>query len=258
MPDDTFQSLLGIYRQGYRDNSNGFHPQVVAGKIASALDQMAQLAAAADVLEAKAAAGVYATAGSFLRDADGLSALLGAQRDLIAGLCQTAKAEDTQKITSAGLLYQPNLKAAATVQEQVDATLLSQLDQLQAKIGKAFKETAAALPVGPDGPPPIPPPLPGFEQRMKEFFLRAWPEEATGLGGEEGLARMIQAGIGKAKSYQLAAEDEIGRFLLASVVLGPDFDRQSWAQAILNDSALSSMDKIDRVQDAAINRLASP
>jgi len=258
MPDDTFQSLLGIYRQGYRDNSNGFHPQEVAGKIASALDQLAQLAAAADTLEAKAAAGVYATAGSFLRDADGLSSLLGAQRDLIAGLCQTAKAADTQKIASAGLLYQPNLKAAATVQEQVDATLLAQLDQLQAKIGKAFREAAAALPVGPDGPPPIPPPPPSFEQRMKEFFLRAWPEEATGLGGEDGLARVIQAGIGKAKSYQLTAEDEIGRFLLASVVLGPDFDRQAWAQAILTDSALSGMDKIDRVQDAAINRLASP
>jgi hypothetical protein len=80
--------------------------------------------------------------------------------------------------------------------------------------------------------------VPSFDDRVAEHLHEFFPEQCQHLGAD-GLKQAIDYGIGRAASYGLETERDIGTFLELMFTFGVDFDTQlSWATAILNDAAV--------------------
>lgn len=252
---DTYEKLFGIYRDQYAAASNKFHPLDAASAIAAALDKLGALAAQADQLIAAKGSSAYPTASSFKAAADSQTVVLLAQLGPLKGAVEGAKSADATKIKLAAAIDQVGLSKDAQAQQAADATLIGNAGKLVQSIEAGF---AAALASYDGKPPPTPPPDPAleaFKADMVDFFLRAWPKESAERGGATGLPKLVDDGTAAALSYGIAEEDDLRRFLLLALLLGPGFDKQSWAQVILTNAKLGPDEKVAQLEDASAKQL---
>lgn len=91
-----------------------------------------------------------------------------------------------------------------------------------------------------------------FENEMVAYFQKHYPDDARRLG-EEGLRKLIRSGVERARSYEMARECDVARFVQFLIALRPDFDTAKdcdWVRAILTDRRLLAPDKLDRIAGA--------
>lgn len=95
-----------------------------------------------------------------------------------------------------------------------------------------------------------------FVERVSAMLERHWPQASR----EAGLREFVEAGIQKAKSYEIINELDMARFLNLQMALGRDFEadpRYPWAPIILEEDAFTGTRKVERLCDFAREALAA-
>jgi hypothetical protein len=73
-----------------------------------------------------------------------------------------------------------------------------------------------------------------FEGRVVEHVARCFPDRLATLG-EDGLRRMIRAGVERAGVHGVVAARDVCKFIDLMLVFGVNFDRErEWAREILD------------------------
>ena len=88
-----------------------------------------------------------------------------------------------------------------------------------------------------------------FADEMLAYFRQHYPRESAGLG-EDGLRKLIDEGVEKAKTYYIYREVDVARYLQFMVAIRRDFDdcpELPWAHEILTSERLLAPDKLDRI-----------
>lgn len=92
-----------------------------------------------------------------------------------------------------------------------------------------------------------------FRRRLKEKLLEDYPEDSEALG-EDKLDVVIDQGIERARSYGIAAEDDIGLYFDIMFNLAYNFDtnpKYPWAGPILRNPTLTAEEKLRQVSGLA-------
>lgn len=79
-----------------------------------------------------------------------------------------------------------------------------------------------------------------FERRVAEHVHRRWRRDATA----EAVLTEVRQAIARATQRGLQAENEIVAFTDLLFALGPAFEQQPWAAAILDDASLSAAERV--------------
>ena len=89
-----------------------------------------------------------------------------------------------------------------------------------------------------------------FEDRMVAHIKEFFPEHFAAIK-EEGARELIRYGIQRSATYGITAERDVCKYVDVQIVAGPDYDKQPWANALLNPHyrALPA-DRINAVLDA--------
>jgi hypothetical protein len=91
-------------------------------------------------------------------------------------------------------------------------------------------------------------PLLEFEARLMAHLWRNFGAQLEGCSAEQ-VGNLVREGLRKARRYEIASRTNVRRFVEHMVGLGPEFDEEPWAQAILASSRFRETDKLDRIDD---------
>lgn len=91
-------------------------------------------------------------------------------------------------------------------------------------------------------------PLLEFEARLTLHLERNFGAKLEDLSPDQ-VENLVREGMRKARLYGIASRTNVRRFVEHMVGLGPEFDEQPWAQAILAATQLREADKLDRIDD---------
>ena len=94
-----------------------------------------------------------------------------------------------------------------------------------------------------------------FDQRAFQHLWQHCPDECA-RAGEQAIRAMIPPGRERAAAYGLLASADVLRFLSACLVMGPGFEAEPRAQAILTDPSLAPAAKMDAIDAHVIRHLA--
>jgi hypothetical protein len=93
-----------------------------------------------------------------------------------------------------------------------------------------------------------------FEDRMVRHLTQSFPAQfkrlAPPTSGDETVRALIRQGIGKAASYDITSERDVGRFIEVMVAIDPRFDEPGvldWARQILREKILSPPARMDLI-----------
>jgi len=96
-----------------------------------------------------------------------------------------------------------------------------------------------------------------FRRRLRETLREDYPEDCEELGDDR-LAVVLNDGIGRARSYGIQTEEDIGLYFDVMFNLAYNFDtnrKYPWAAKILKDTALTAEDKLRQVSALAQEEL---
>ncbi len=91
-------------------------------------------------------------------------------------------------------------------------------------------------------------PLLEFEARLTTHLCRNFSPQLEGCSVEQ-VENLVREGLRKAQRYEIASRTNVRRFVEHMVGLGPGFDEEPWAQAILASTRFRETDKLDRIDD---------
>jgi hypothetical protein len=98
-----------------------------------------------------------------------------------------------------------------------------------------------------------------FEDRMLVRLEKFFPQHFTALG-EEKTRFLVQFGVERAKTYSIASERDVCKYIDLMVSFGVEFDtdpKLPWASQILNDPSLKNPRlKTDTLFKAGLDHLA--
>jgi hypothetical protein len=88
-----------------------------------------------------------------------------------------------------------------------------------------------------------------FADEMIAYFRQHYPRQSAELG-EDGLRKLIDEGVEKAKTYYIYREVDAARYLQFMVAIRRDFDdcrALPWAHEILTSERLLAPDKLEQI-----------
>lgn len=92
--------------------------------------------------------------------------------------------------------------------------------------------------------------LAGYIDRLVQHVRRAFPADFRALG-ESAVRERVGQAVARARELDIDAERDVARFVDMTFMAGPEFDREPWAQPILEDTRSSASDRLRRVQVSA-------
>ncbi|MFP2907947.1 hypothetical protein ACLESD_23430 [Pyxidicoccus sp. 3LFB2] len=99
-----------------------------------------------------------------------------------------------------------------------------------------------------------------FMEQMATHLREVFPEE-TQPWSEERLLKHVTEAAERASQYGVVLEGDVQRYLECAVLYGWDFDRapgSAWARAILEDSSLDGVAKMDALEEYQAAQLDGP
>jgi hypothetical protein len=93
----------------------------------------------------------------------------------------------------------------------------------------------------------------GFEKSVYQHLQTSYPEVVKNMS-DDAIYASISTGIERSASYGITAEYDVVRFVDLMYLLSADFDsnpRWNWIGPILDDTQLSSGEKMDLIYDKA-------
>lgn len=97
-----------------------------------------------------------------------------------------------------------------------------------------------------------------FADEMIAYFRQHYPQQSAEIG-EDGLRKLIDQGVEKAKTYYVYREVDAARYIQFMVAIRRDFDdcrELPWAHEILSSERLLAPDKLEQIARRRTARLA--
>jgi hypothetical protein len=92
-----------------------------------------------------------------------------------------------------------------------------------------------------------------FEEQMVAH-LAAWLPERVAALGEPAVRDLVREGIRRAARHGIVAERDVCKFVDVMLALGPTFDEEPWALAVLGSERRTSQSKMDEILELAAAR----
>ena len=89
-----------------------------------------------------------------------------------------------------------------------------------------------------------------FESRLVAHVRKHFRSECEALGDEAVRAR-VQGGVARARQHGLASEYDVTRYVDVMFGLGPEFDSEPWAAAVLDEKGSHPTGRMDRLCEQA-------